>query len=87
MAEARLGRVVQAGEQLARPGMLTAAHRQQLEEAVQAGRRAAAEFAEANLRLVVSVARRCQHRGVELGDLVRGRPPRFARPRTGCGRT
>lgn len=35
--------IVRAGEQLARPGALAAAHRQQLEDAVRAGRRAAAE--------------------------------------------
>jgi RNA polymerase primary sigma factor len=72
--EARLAEAVQAGiqarEQLAQPGELTAAGRCQLEGAVQAGERAAAEFAAANLRLVVSIARHYQHRGVELGDLI-----------------
>ena len=72
--EARLGQVVQAGirarEQLTQPGTFSAASRAQLEQAVRAGQRAAAEFAEANLRLVVSVARRYQHRGLELGDLI-----------------
>ncbi len=72
--EARLGQAVQAGiqatEQLSAPGAATPARRRQLEHAVRAGKHAAAEFAEANLRLVVSIARRYQHRGVELGDLI-----------------
>src|SRR5262249_17003418 len=41
-----------------------------LEQIVRAGQRAAADFAAANLRLVVSVARRYQHRGLELADLI-----------------
>ncbi len=72
--EARLAGAVQAGirarQRLAEPGDLTPADRRQLEDDVQAGERAAAEFAAANLRLVVSVARHYQHRGVELGDLI-----------------
>ena len=72
--EARLATAVQAGilarEQLSQPGEPAAECRRQLERTVQAGQRAAAEFAAANLRLVVSVARRYQHRGLELADLI-----------------
>jgi len=72
--EARLGRVVQAGirasRELAQRATFAEGRRAELVEAERAGRRAAAEFTEANLRLVVSVARRYQHRGVELGDLI-----------------
>ena len=72
--EARLATAVQAGmrarERLAQPGEPAAPSRRQLEQTVRAGQRAAAEFAAANLRLVVSVARRYQHRGLELGDLI-----------------
>ena len=72
--EVRLASAVQAGiraeEQLSQPGEFTAEGRRQLEQIVRAGQRAAAEFAAANLRLVVSVARRYQHRGLELADLI-----------------
>ena len=72
--EARLASAVQAGiqarEQLSQPGGPTAEGRRQLEQTARAGQRAAAEFAAANLRLVVSVARRYQHRGLELADLI-----------------
>ena len=72
--EARLATTVQAGirasEQLSQPGERTAECRRRLEQTVRAGHQAAAEFAAANLRLVVSVARRYQHRGLELGDLI-----------------
>lgn len=72
--EARLASAVQAGiragEQLSQLGEFTAEGRRQLEQIVRAGQRAAAEFAAANLRLVVSVARRYQHRGLELADLI-----------------
>jgi RNA polymerase primary sigma factor len=72
--EVRLASAVQAGrratEQLSQPGEPTAEDRRQLEQTAQAGQRAAAEFATANLRLVVSVARRYQHRGLELADLI-----------------
>jgi RNA polymerase primary sigma factor len=72
--EARLAAAVQAGirarEQLSQPGKPAAEGRRQLEETVRAGQQAAAEFAAANLRLVVSVARRYQHRGLELADLI-----------------
>ena len=72
--EARLASAVRVGirarEQLSQPGQPTAERRQQLEQTARAGQRAAAEFAAANLRLVVSVARRYQHRGLELADLI-----------------
>jgi RNA polymerase sigma factor (sigma-70 family) len=72
--ETRLASAVRAGirarEQLWQPGELTAECRRQLEHTARAGQRAAAEFASANLRLVVSVARRYQHRGLELADLI-----------------
>jgi len=72
--EARLASAVQVGirarDQLSQPGELTAECRRQLELTARAGQQAAAEFAAANLRLVVSVARRYQHRGLELSDLI-----------------
>jgi RNA polymerase primary sigma factor len=71
--EGRLARAVQAGiratELLLQPGAPTP-RRRQLEMTARAGQQAAAEFAAANLRLVVSVARRYQHQGLELGDLI-----------------
>jgi RNA polymerase primary sigma factor len=72
--EARLATTVQAGiragEQLSQPGEQSAECRRRLEQTIRAGQQAAAEFAAANLRLVVSVARRYQHRGLELADLI-----------------
>jgi RNA polymerase primary sigma factor len=72
--ETRLASAVQAGirarEQLSQPGEPTAGYRRQLEQTARAGQQAAAAFAAANLRLVVSVARRYQHRGLELADLI-----------------
>jgi RNA polymerase primary sigma factor len=72
--EACLASAVQAGirarEQLSQPGEPIAEDRRQLEQTARAGQRAAAAFAAANLRLVVSVARRYQHRGLELADLI-----------------
>lgn len=72
--EVRLARAVQAGirarETMLQPGTLTAADRRQLEMTAREGQQAATEFAAANLRLVVSVARRYQGRGIELGDLI-----------------
>jgi RNA polymerase sigma factor (sigma-70 family) len=72
--ETRLASAVQAGkqarEQLSQPGEASAEYRRQLEQTARAGQQAAASFAAANLRLVVSVARRYQHRGLELADLI-----------------
>jgi RNA polymerase primary sigma factor len=72
--EARLASAVQLGirarEELSQPGEPSAECRRQLEQTAQSGQRAAAEFAAANLRLVVAVARRYQHRGLELADLI-----------------
>jgi RNA polymerase primary sigma factor len=72
--EARLAEAVQAGirarQQLSQPDTVTAECRRQLQRAAQAGQRAAAELAAANLRLVVSVARSYQHRGLDLADLI-----------------
>jgi RNA polymerase primary sigma factor len=72
--EARLASAVQLGirasEELSQPGQHSAERQRQLEQAAQEGQRAAAEFAAANLRLVVAVARRYQHRGLDLADLI-----------------
>ena len=72
--EARLASAVQLGirarEELSQPGQHSAERRRQLEQTAQAGQQAAAEFAAANLRLVVAVARRYQHRGLDLADLI-----------------
>jgi RNA polymerase sigma factor (sigma-70 family) len=71
--EVRLAQVVQAGirarERMLQPDV-PAADRRQLEMTARAGQQAAGEFAAANLRLVVSVARRYQRLGLELGDLI-----------------
>ena len=72
--EARLASAVQLGmrarEELSQPGQHSAERQRQLEQTAQAGQQAAAEFAAANLRLVVAVARRYQHRGLDLADLI-----------------
>ncbi len=72
--EVRLARAIEDGERAARE-LEQAVHssrkrRLALEEAVVEGKRARKEFIRANLRLVVSIAKRYQHRGVELADLV-----------------
>ena len=72
--EARLASAVQLGirarEELSHPGQHSAERQRQLEQLARAGQQAAAEFAAANLRLVVAVARRYQHRGLDLADLI-----------------
>ena len=71
--EARLGEAVQAGveahHRLA-AGVRGRAARAELARLAAAGERARGEFVEANLRLVVSVAKRYRRPGVELLDLV-----------------
>ncbi len=73
--EQRLGRVIDAGRRagktLAAGGeRLPEEKRAELEAAVAAGERANKTFVEANLRLVVSIAKKYQSSGVPLLDLV-----------------
>jgi RNA polymerase sigma factor (sigma-70 family) len=74
--EQRAGRVIDAGRRAAArlagddAGDLPEATRAELEAAVAAGERASKAFIEANLRLVVSIAKRYQSSGVPLLDLV-----------------
>jgi RNA polymerase sigma factor (sigma-70 family) len=73
--EERLGRIVEDGQlataELAAGGSsLSAARRRSLRERVAAGEKATTEFCQANLRLVVSIAKRYQASGVTLLDLV-----------------
>ena len=73
--EERLGRAVQEGltaaDRLAGArASLPAAERRRLRALVQAGERATTEFCQANLRLVVSIAKRYQASGLPLLDLV-----------------
>jgi RNA polymerase sigma factor (sigma-70 family) len=72
--EARLGRLVMDGlaalERLDGPERLRPTQRRQLQEAIGAGQRARDDFVVANLRLVVSIARRYQSTGLPLGDLI-----------------
>ncbi len=72
--EERLGTAVQAGRfaarRLAGSGDLDPGERAELEQHVAEGARAEQEFVEANLRLVVSIAKRYQGPGVDLMDLV-----------------
>src|SRR5271169_2320270 len=49
---------------------LSATQRRRLNEEVAAGQRARDQFVVANLRLVVSIARRYQSTGLPLGDLI-----------------
>ena len=82
-AEVRLGRLVKAGQAATRTlarsiepdggaagAGLADAQRTELEAAVAAGRMATAEFVKANLRLVVSIAKRYQSGGLSLLDVV-----------------
>ena len=72
--EVRLAQVIEEGKaaELQLQGARRVGRRQRrtLEEAIDAGRRARQKFIRSNLRLVVSIAKRYQHRGVELADLV-----------------
>ena len=72
--EARLGRIIQEGAEATRRleagGDLDAGERRRLDGLVAAGEQARAQFVEANLRLVVSVAKRYRRPGIELLDLV-----------------
>ena len=72
--EQRLGRVIDAGRRAAKAlradDPLPEQKRAALRAAVAAGERASKTFVEANLRLVVSIAKRYQSSGVPLLDLV-----------------
>ncbi|MGC8511729.1 MAG: sigma-70 family RNA polymerase sigma factor [Acidimicrobiales bacterium] len=72
--EMRLGRIIQEGqaarESLAGKDRLTAAERRRLNRLVRDGEAASADFINANLRLVVSVARKYQWSGLPLSDLI-----------------
>jgi len=72
--EIRLGTLVQEGlaarRRLEAEPRMTSAERRELRRAVRAGQDATAEFVRANLRLVVSVARRYHYPGVALLDLI-----------------
>jgi RNA polymerase primary sigma factor len=73
--EQRLGRVIDAGRRAARAldgggCELSPAQREELACEVAAGERAKRTFVQANLRLVVSIAKRYQSSGVPLLDLV-----------------
>ena len=59
-----------AQQRLAQPGGLPAARRRQLQTTVRKGETATEQFIQANLRLVVSVAKRYQLTGMPLLDLV-----------------
>jgi RNA polymerase sigma factor (sigma-70 family) len=72
--EMRLGRVIQEGqaakEELEGSEAIPARRRRELRRQVSAAERASTEFINANLRLVVSVARKYQWSGLPLGDLI-----------------
>ncbi len=72
--EARLGKIVMDGlaalDRLETATRLSPTERRRLRKALEAGRAARDEFVVANLRLVVSIARRYQSTGLPLGDLI-----------------
>ena len=72
--EVSLAQRIEAGataqEQLDSPGTLTPAQRRTLRRTVHAGRDAHRVFVQANLRLVVSIAKRYQRSGLPLLDLI-----------------
>ncbi|MEO6120760.1 MAG: sigma-70 family RNA polymerase sigma factor [Acidimicrobiales bacterium] len=74
--EERLARAIEAGRDAATEtastprSSLTAARRRELKSLVDSGEEAATQFCHANLRLVVSIAKRYQASGVPLLDLV-----------------
>jgi RNA polymerase primary sigma factor len=71
--EVALAQAIERGNAAAaqlRAGDLDAATRAELEAAVRAGEEARRQLIEANLRLVVSVARRYMNRGIPLPDLI-----------------
>jgi RNA polymerase sigma factor (sigma-70 family) len=72
--EMRLGQIIQAGQAaqatLDAGGKLTPTERRRLRQQVSAAAAATEQFIQANLRLVVSVARKYQWSGLPLGDLI-----------------
>jgi RNA polymerase sigma factor (sigma-70 family) len=72
--EMRLGQIIQEGQAakatLEGGEKLTAKQRRELRKQVSAAAEATTEFINANLRLVVSVARKYQWSGLPLGDLI-----------------
>jgi len=72
--EQRLGKTITEGREaqraLAKGEKLTAKRKRDLERSVSAGEKATVEFVTANLRLVVSIAKRYQWSGLPLLDLI-----------------